>query len=283
MHPRRLSLVTSLAAALLVAGSSSSARADGTGDAWHTVDRIGAEATSPGGSSDGVKTPRRSRPSPCKYEVLPPDDQENAEHLWRMGWSDTEKVEGSPGRWLRKICGQDETSAGTATVIWVPEKADPEVLAERALRDAELPVPALATSPAADEPQVVNLATWLAVDPAVWTPASVSATAGAITVTTSAEPKEVVWDLGNGDSVVCDGPGTRYDPGRPAAEQQPDCSYTYRRPGRYQVTATMVWHVRWDAVGFPGGGDLGLSRRSTTTTFDVVEVQAVNRPPRQGD
>lgn len=283
MHARRLSLAATLAAGVLF-GSTAPAAADGTGDAWHTVDRIGAEATSPGGSGDAVKRPRRSgSPTPCKYEVMPPAEQENAEALWRHGWDKTMKEEGAPGRWFRKICGQDESSPGTATTVWVPDKTDPEVLAERALSDAELPVPVLATSPSADEPQVVNLTTWLAVDPGVWAPASVSATAGAISVTTSAKPKEVVWDLGNGDTVICDGPGTRYDPARPAAEQQPTCSYTYRRPGRYQLTATVVWQVHWDTVGFPGGGDLGLSRRSTTTTVDVIEVQALNRPPRQGD
>jgi hypothetical protein len=156
------------------------------------------------------------------------------------------------------------------------------VLAERAVKDAELPVPTVVTSPPPDQPLVVNLATWLSVDPAVWAPVNVSAAAGGVTVTATAVPDRVVWDLGNSDRVSCDGPGTRYDPNRPAAEQSPTCSYTYRQPGTYQITATVEWRVTWQAVGAAGGGDLGAARRSTTVPVRVVEIQAVNRPPQQG-
>lgn len=282
MHPRRLTLTVTLAISVTILGTPSPAGADGTGDAWHRVETIGAEATSPGGTGDAVTgTRRRSGPSPCRYEVLSPADQEQAEHMWATGWSQATKGDG-PGRWLRKICGQDAGSPGTATVIWVPQRTDPEVLAERALREADLPMPGIATSPPPDQPQVVNLPTWLAIDPSAWNPVSVSATAGAVTVTTTAKPETVVWQLGTGEEVTCAGPGNRYDPARPAAEQRPDCSYTYRRPGTFPLTATVVWHVTWSAVGFPGGGDLGFARRSATVPVQVAEIQALNRLPQQG-
>ena len=283
MHTRSVRVAAGLAAAVAtLTGMTPPAAADGTGDAWNTVDRIGAEATSPGGTADAVTGHRRSGPAPaCTFEALSPAEEDIANHLAANGWGDAPKGDG-PGRWLRKVCGADATSPGTATVIWAPQRTNPRVLAEQAVKDAELPVPNVVTSPPPDQPLVVNLLTWLSVDPAVWAPVNVSASAGGVTVTATAVPDRVVWDLGNSDRVVCDGPGTRYDPNRPAAEQHPACSYTYPQPGSYQITATVEWRVTWRAVGAPGGGDLGAARRSTTVPVRVVEIQAVNRPPQQG-
>ena len=283
MHARTVRAAAGLAVGIAtLLRIATPAAADGTADAWNSIDRIGAEAGSPGGSADAVTGRRRSGPAPaCTFEALSPAEDDIANHLAATGWGDAPKGDG-PGRWLRKICGADVTSPGTATVIWAPQRTNPRVLAERAVKDAELPVPTVVTSPPPDQPLVVNLATWLSVDPAVWAPVNVSAAAGGVTVTATAVPDRVVWDLGNSDRVSCDGPGTRYDPNRPAAEQSPTCSYTYRQPGTYQITATVEWRVTWQAVGAPGGGDLGAARRSTTVPVRVVEIQAVNRPPQQG-
>lgn len=283
MHARAVRAAAGLAVGIATLLSMATpAAADGTADAWNRVDRIGAEAGSPGGSADAVTGRRRSGPAPaCTFEGLSPAEDDIANHLAANGWGDAPKGDG-PGRWLRKICGADATSPGTATVIWAPQRTNPRVLAERAVKDAELPVPTVVTSPPPDQPLVVNLATWLSVDPAVWAPVNVSAAAGGVTVTATAVPDRVVWDLGNSDRVSCDGPGTRYDPNRPASEQSPTCSYTYRQPGSYQITATVEWRVTWQAVGAAGGGDLGAARRSTTVPVQVVEIQAVNRPPQQG-
>ena len=282
MRARRVTLAVVLAAAVAVLGTGGPARADGTGDAWQTVEKIGAEAGSPDGTGDAVTGHRhQSGPAPCSYEALSQADQDNAEHMWATGWSQATKGTG-PGTWLRKICGQDATSPGTATIIWVPQRTDPQVLAQRALQEADLPTPTVVTSPPADQSQVVNLRTWLAVDPSAWKPVSVSATAGAVTVTTTAKPEQIVFNVGTGEEVTCNGPGNRYDPARPAADQRPDCSYTYRRPGTFPLTATVVWHVTWSAVGFPGGGDLGFARRSETVPVHVAEIQTLNQLPQQG-
>ncbi len=292
MHSYSLKLaagVVGVATMVSAVFAADSVRADGTADAWNEVERIGAEATSPGGTNDAVNRrprggARRTSSAPaCTYQVLLPEEQDNAAHMAATGWGAGPKEgDARPGRWLRKICGQDATSAGTATIIWVPQRADPEVLAERAVENADLPVPNVVTSPSADQPLVVNLATWLSVDPSLWAPVDVSATAGGVTVSATAVPDRVVWNLGNSEQIVCDGPGTRYDPSRPAAEQQPTCSYTYTQPGAYQITATVEWRVTWQAVGAPGGGDLGTARRSTTVPVKVAEIQAVNQNPRQG-
>jgi hypothetical protein len=281
MHAGFVRVAAGLAAVATLAMASRAA-ADGFGDAWNNVSSIGAGATSLGDGGGALTGYRRTGLAPvCTFEALTPEEVSIADYMAVQGWSDAKQGDG-PGNWLRKICGADASSPGTATVIWAHQKTDPRVLAERAVRDAELPVPRVVTSPPSDQPLVVNLPTWLSVDPAVWAPVSVSATAGAVTVAATAVPDRVVWDVGNSERVVCNGPGTRYNPSRPVAEQHPDCAYTYRRPGNYQITATVEWRVTWRAVGAPGGGDLGAARRSTTVPVRVAEIQALNRLPQQG-
>lgn len=57
--------------------------------------------------------------------------------------------------------------------------------------------------------------------------------------------------MGDGDSVTCDGPGTPYSASDPSATT--DCSYTWRDPGSFTVTATVYWAVTWTATGVAGG------------------------------
>ena len=90
--------------------------------------------------------------------------------------------------------------------------------------------------------------------------------------------------MGNGNPVACDGPGAPNVPSLPDDAQPLDCSYTYRfssasAPDKtFTVTATAEWRVTWSASGGPGGGTLGLSRRSSTTTVRVAELQVLNTP-----
>jgi hypothetical protein len=94
-----------------------------------------------------------------------------------------------------------------------------------------------------------------------------------------ARPDRVVWNLGNGDEVVCDGPGIPYDSGRPEADQHSDCTYLFRQAGTFTITATLEWHVTWTAAGVAGGGDLGVVRRSASAAVAVAEIQALNLAP----
>ena len=136
-------------------------------------------------------------------------------------------------------------------------------------------------------PQLVNLATYLWIDPAQWRPVTASASAGAVTSTVTATPERVVFDMGQGDSVTCTGPGLPYDPRLSDDAQPSDCKFTYpassaRSPDKtFTVTATVEWHVTWTASGAAGGGDLGISRRSSTTKVRVAELQVLNTPSRR--
>ncbi len=167
-----------------------------------------------------------------------------------------------------------------------PPPANPRDLAGEAQQKTPLPVPTVGLSPAPPIPQLVNLPVFLWIDKAQWVPQKASATAGTVTSTVTATPKRVVWDMGNGDSVACDGPGAPYEPALSDEQQSSNCRYTYERgsagaPGdSFTVTTTIEWDVEWVAVGAPGGGPLGTARRSSTTAVQVGEIQALNVPVR---
>lgn len=160
-------------------------------------------------------------------------------------------------------------------------RVDVDALALAARESLRLPAPRIATNPRAEWELVVNLPTWLWVE-GVWAQHTASATAGPVAAVVTARPQAVVWDLGNGERVTCHGPGTPYDPARPADAQHTDCSYTYARgsagqPGDvFTVSATVVWSASWTATGAPGGGDLPALTTTSSVPVRVAEVQALN-------
>jgi hypothetical protein len=90
----------------------------------------------------------------------------------------------------------------------------------------------------------------------------------------------VTWSLGDGSTVVCNGPGTPYAAGGDPAAPSPDCGHTYARSsagepgGVFVVSATVSWGVSWT-----GGGQSGTLPALTTTSsaqLRVGESQAIN-------
>ena len=104
-------------------------------------------------------------------------------------------------------------------------------------------------------------------------PITRSATAGAYSVSATAKVNKVVWNMGNGDSVTCSGPGTPYADSYGKASS-PTCGYTYVRPGAYTVTATSYWIVTWAGIGQTGTIPLNFSR---STAITMGEVQVLNQ------
>ena len=226
-------------------------------------------------------TGRSSRPSRCTYEFIDPGDQATAERMWGPS-------PGGPGSWGRKIC-YDDQGRSDATIVWLPRRANPPAMAERAERYLPLPAPVVSSSPAADQLLVVGLDTWLWIDPSTWQPQKSTVSVPGVSVTVTAVPERVVWEMGDGTTVVCQGPGRAYDPAVPEDQQKTDCSHRYvttsarEADGIYEITATTEWRVTWDAAGAPGGGNLGMVRRtSAPVPVRVGEVQAVNVRPQQG-
>jgi hypothetical protein len=187
-----------------------------------------------------------------------------------------------PGQWVFPVC------AGPGVIdpmppIWVANatqaavQVDPAVVAQQAVRQLAFGSPTIEMAPPDGDPQLVGVATWLWIDQGAWRTLTATATAGTVTATATASPSKVVWDMGDGNEVTCDGPGTPYRSSDPNGTT--DCSYTWSEPGSYQVTATVYWSVTWTAVGAPGGGNLGLhAGPAAQVVVQVTESQAINTP-----
>ncbi|MBS3940267.1 MAG: hypothetical protein KG028_04825 [Actinobacteria bacterium] len=283
MRSRRL-LRTTVVAAVAWAALALPAFAQSPGDSaygWVEPDdegaTVGAEEVvdnhSPGGGGDSGGS------SPCTWTPVEADlvgeqaelifsRMPNADYVW----------------YLQECTNPDGTTSSTFIPVEVtdPDPApDPEALRASAQDQLRLPTPNVRMSPPSE--QVVHVASWLWLDGAIWQPRSSSASAGGVTATVTAAPTRTMWDLGNGETVICDGPGVPYDTRRSDAEQSTDCSYTYRtssagRPGNtYPVTATVEWQLSWTVTGAPGGGALPGVTTSTSTSVPVGEVQALNQ------
>lgn len=157
----------------------------------------------------------------------------------------------------------------------------PDTLVREARDSLRPPAPEIRMSPRVEWEQIVHLPTWLWVDESAWRAPTARADAGRAWAEAKAVPTRVVWDMGNGDTVTCRGPGTPYDESRSERRQGSDCTYTYEvssegRPGEtYRVTATIVYDVSWSGSG-DSGGDLGTISRSAAVDVRVAELQAVN-------
>ena len=147
-------------------------------------------------------------------------------------------------------------------------------LANQALKELPLLYPRPRTAPPSTATQVVGIRTWTWVDPADWHPISATAAIPGLAATVTATPTKTIWDMGDGSTVICNGPGTVYDPTKPDSEQHSDCSHTYEHDGAYTVRATIVWNVTWTATT-GAGGNLGLFQRSTQFAINVEQRQAV--------
>lgn len=158
---------------------------------------------------------------------------------------------------------------------------DPVVLAQQAVSKMKLSGPAIA-SPRVTGRYVVGMPMWLWVDqsPTTYGPQTTSATAGGVTVSATAKVTSISWDMGDGSgTVVCDGPGMKYEPSMGKA-RSPDCGHVYvkasgsRDGGRFTVTATATWTVDW---AVDGGGETGqfTEFRQSEAQVAIGELQVV--------
>ncbi|MEL7976932.1 hypothetical protein AAG589_13800 [Isoptericola sp. F-RaC21] len=158
------------------------------------------------------------------------------------------------------------------------EPVDPEELAREAF--ASLPIePVDIGIVPEDEPGrvgLVGMPTWMwAQNPTANQigPRETSASDQGLTVTLDARVDRVVWNMGDGNTVTCDGAGTPYQDSY-GKKDSPDCGYTYTRQGEYQVTATTYWVADWT-----GGNQSGQLTNdfSSTTTITVGELQVLTQ------
>lgn len=193
-----------------------------------------------------------------------------------------------PGAWYTWYC---DTPTGFLNnprpAIWVPSGSAPgaapsvPALLQQAIGQAALVDPTIVLDPPGE--QVVNLASWLAVSPSQWNAIVASATAGGVTTTVIATPEAVLWNLGDGDSITCPGPGVLYDTGEPASDQSTYCSYVWPESsahapgGVFQVTATLEYQVTTTVIGAPDPTPILGIHDGPTQGVDVAvsEIEAL--------
>jgi hypothetical protein len=159
-----------------------------------------------------------------------------------------------------------------------PQQVNPQELAQRAVDSMTLLGPDIA-SPRATGKYTVGVPMWMWVNQSATTygPNTASASAGGVTVTATAKVSKIVWQMGDGASVTCNGPGTPYQASEGMA-QSPTCGHMYSKTsagaqrGTYPVTATSTWTIDWQ-----GGGAAGqlTEIRQTDVQVAIGEVQVV--------
>lgn len=182
-------------------------------------------------------------------------------------------------------------SIGPQSVVYLVEAAPgtvdivtPAQVAQIAVSDLLLRPPTVSMAPPGGK-AIVNLKSWLWISPADWQPITATATAGGITATATATPQYVVWAMGDGNKVTCDGPGAAYNTSIPDQDQSTTCGYTYQETSgnapnqQFTITATIEYDVTWTSAGVAGGGDLGdIAGQSTMIPITVDEIGTVIVP-----
>jgi hypothetical protein len=233
----------------------------------------GSTNSTPGSSGTDTGSSPGNQPSVChdpKGKKIPCQ--------WRGGWaggdgcyykptnpspSTVEALGGQPsgpGAWYLRMCPSGNAKDGvySSDVVWERSApaVSPEVVAHQAVSQLRLPAVSIVVSPSGE--QLVNLPTWLALESGSWARQSATAAVPGVKVTATATPLKAVWDMGNGDRVVCHGPGTVWRAGMDPAAKSPDCGYTYRHsssgaPGNeFTIQVSISWGVSWQGAGRSG-------------------------------
>ncbi|MBB4934411.1 hypothetical protein F4561_005231 [Lipingzhangella halophila] len=157
------------------------------------------------------------------------------------------------------------------------QAVDPVTIAHTARDEMILPAPEMAGSPALDTEQLVGVPVWLWLEDSSWETVSAEASVPGGEVTVTARPQRSTWDMGDGSTVTCDGPGTAWDPEQFAAEEaSPDCGHTYtqassdQRDGVYAVSVEVRWVVTY-AISGEDSGALDPLVTSETAQVEVGE------------
>jgi len=216
----------------------------------------------------------------CYYDEMEP--QPPAGH---PGWQGHEPGDGAV--YFENCIRDDGTFVFLTGVVWRaappgPPPVDPEVLAQRAILAMQLLGPIIRTAPPqGSDSGLVGLPAWMWSERAenVTGPISRTESEGTVTVTAIGVVAQVVWSMGDGQSVTC-GAGTPYPAGSDG--ESPDCGYTYQTAstnpvaggGPWPITATSTWTITWS-----GGGESGTETLELTSTGELLirELYVLNQ------
>ena len=142
------------------------------------------------------------------------------------------------------------------------------------------PRPTILTSPWYGNGLLVQTPTWLWLPTSYWRTYSTTIMVWGYVVTIYATPTTVRWNMGNGNSITCVGPGTPWIPG--LGDALSTCRYTYRHSSdgkprdRYKITATVTFVGSFTTTGLGGmRGPLGAVTRSSSVRAEVAEIQGL--------
>lgn len=270
-------LLIALSVSLVPAGHAwAGERPDGEGGAF--VDPEGnptAVAGEGGSGGDGSGGGGGGSDDPCYWRVVIEDDFQFA--IYDV--DSLETMHSATGRWLERWC-EGIGAVATGEYFAVPEGglADPYQLALDALASVQIAAPAIRTSPSENGRLYVQVPTWLWLDSSWWQTYEATANTGRVWSTVRARPVATTWELGDGRTVSCRGPGTPWRRG--LSEEASACTHTYRNSsasqpgGTYRLEATVTFEVSWTSNVTDGGTLPAISR---TSTLDVVvgEIQAI--------
>ena len=163
----------------------------------------------------------------------------------------------------------------------VPSVAE---LAQQAMDSLPLAEPDIGIAPSPTGVGLVGLYVWMWTEntDATWGPVSVSVPGPGITVTARGEATRIDWNMGDGTTEVCNGPGTPYEARYGNQPSPTGCDHIYTEPsrlqpdGRYAITATTTWHVEWwvEPQGSAAEGEQFFDRVSSTSVR-INELQVV--------
>lgn len=159
---------------------------------------------------------------------------------------------------------------------------DPEVLAQEALGRMKLEEANAQIAPGPDFHTYVHIDNWLWLPEAQWHDLTETVTAGPTSVTVTAEPIRVDWDMGT-EVTSCYDAGRVWQKGMTDAAKT-SCSYAYESienptGDTHNVSAQLVYGVTWDCDGacLSPSGDLGEieAPAGDGTTIEVRQRQTV--------
>ncbi|MGP4009959.1 ATP/GTP-binding protein [Streptomyces sp. 4N124] len=218
----------------------------------------------------------------CKYTEIDPEPPASAGEPWKG--ADPKKSDlYFYSCWdTTKPAGEQQQNLDGFVVVPQGQppapQVDPQELAQQAVDSMTLLGPDIASPKAAGKYTVgVPMWMWVNQSATAYGPNTASASAGGITVTATAKVSKIVWEMGDGSSVTCNGPGTPYQASEGMA-QSPTCGHVYSKTsggsqgGKYLVTATSTWTIDWQ-----GGGAAGqlTEVRQTNVQVAIGELQVV--------
>lgn len=185
------------------------------------------------------------------------------------------------------MCALIVDSVDPPNVFWVPPGEapglpDPEELAQSAVGLLPLVTAQVRTAPLDPDPTYVGVENWLWVPESQWATLTKTVTAGDTSVTVTAEPDRVLWEMGP-ETKTCYGAGREWRSGMSDAATT-TCGYTYavtsasQPDGAFALSAAIRYQVDWVCTGActSSTGTLGLvDAPAGTGALQVMQRQTV--------